>query len=80
MGYPMARMSNMALPIYTPERRREIAHQLKIDEQYLYQLSRGLKVASPAMARKLNEIDPLATLQDLRPNDWQVIWPELATA
>jgi DNA-binding transcriptional regulator YdaS (Cro superfamily) len=68
----------MALPNYTPERRREIAALLEIDEQYLYQVIRGLKTASPALARNLHEIDSLATLQDLRPDDWQQIWPELA--
>lgn len=68
----------MALPTYTPERRREIAALLEIDEQYLYQVVRGLRVASPALARKYHEIDPLARLQDLRPDDWQAIWPELA--
>lgn len=68
----------MALPNYTPERRREIAATLEIDEQYLYQVIRGLKTASPALARNLHEVDPFATLQDLRPDDWQKIWPELA--
>jgi hypothetical protein len=67
----------MALPTYQPARRAEIADQLGIDEQYLYQLGRNLATASPALARKWNAIDPEATLQDLRPNDWQGIWPEL---
>jgi hypothetical protein len=48
-----------------PERRREIAEPLGISEQYLYQILRGDGVASPA-------------LRDLRPDDWQDIWPELA--
>lgn len=69
----------MALPSYTPERRREIALQLGIDEQYLYQVTRGLKVLSPGLARQLNALDPEALLKDLRPTDWQAIWPELAT-
>lgn len=69
----------MALPSYTPERRREIALQLGIDEQYLYQVTRGLKVLSPGLARQLNALDPDALLQDLRPADWRAIWPELAT-
>lgn len=70
----------MALPSYTPERRREIALLLDIDEQYLYQVLRGLKTASPGLARKFNAIDPEASLRDLRPDDWQAIWPELAEA
>lgn len=70
----------MALPKYSPERRRQIAEALDIDEQYVYQVFAGLKTASPALARQLNGLDPEATLQDLRPNDWQTIWPELAQA
>lgn len=67
----------MAIPTYTPERRREIAQQLRIDEQYVYQITRGLKTASPALAKQFNQADPDALLWDLRPNDWHVIWPEL---
>lgn len=70
----------MAIPVYTPERRREIAQQLSIEEQYLYQITRGLKTASPALAKQLHTIDPNADLKDLRPNDWHQIWPELAEA
>lgn len=70
----------MAIPIYTPERRREIARQLHIDEQYVYQIARGLKTASPALAKQFNQADPDALLWDLRPNDWHVIWPELIGA
>ena len=67
----------MALPKYTAARRREIAAALKIDEQYIYQVFAGIKTASPALARKFHAIDPEARLQDLRPDDWYVIWPEL---
>jgi len=70
----------MALPNYTPERRREIATALEIDEQYLYQLIRGLKTASPALAMNFHKIDPLARLQDLRPHDHAAIWPHLDSA
>jgi hypothetical protein len=70
-------MCSMALPNYTPERRREIARLLDVDEQYLYQITKGLKTASPALARKLHGIDPLAALQDLRPDDHLSIWPHL---
>jgi predicted regulator of amino acid metabolism with ACT domain len=67
----------MALPNYTPERRREIAAALGVDEQYVYQLTKGIKTAKPALARRFHEIDPTARLQDLRPDDWHQIWPEL---
>lgn len=68
----------MALPVYTPERRREIAQQVEVEEQYLYQIMRGLKRASPALAKQIHTADPHALLQDLRPDDWHLIWPELA--
>lgn len=68
----------MALPTYTAERRREVALVLGIDEQYLYQIIKCKSVASPALARRLHQIDPSASLRDLRPDDWQTIWPELA--
>ena len=67
----------MALPKYTPDRRREIAAALKIDEQYIYQVFAGIKTASPALARQFHSIDNEARLQDLRPDDWREIWPEL---
>jgi len=68
----------MALPKYTPERRREIAAALGIDEQYVYQVFAGIKTASPALARQFHTLDPTARLQDLRPADWSQIWPDLA--
>lgn len=67
----------MAIPNYTPERRREIATLLSVDEQYIYQICKGLRTASPALARQLNEIDAAARLQDLRPDDYWLIWPDL---
>lgn len=70
----------MALPTLKPDRRREIAKALEIDEQYVYQVCSRLKTASPALARRLHAIEPSMTLQDLRPDDWRVIWPELAAA
>ena len=70
----------MALPSYTPERRREIAAKLQIDEQYVYQILVGLKTASPALARRFHEVDADARLQDLRPKDWYAIWPELISS
>lgn len=68
----------MPLPNYTPARRREIAQLLGVDEQYVYQVSKGIKTASPALARRLHEVDPEARLQELRPDDWREIWPELS--
>ena len=70
-------MPRMALPSYPAEKRREIAQRVGIDEQYLYQISRGLKTAKPALAKQLNLVDPAALLWDLRPDDWHLIWPDL---
>lgn len=67
----------MALPKYTPARRHEMAAILGINEQYLYQLMRGLKPAAPLLARRINALDPSVSLKDLRPKDWWIIWPEL---
>ena len=63
------------LPI---DRRHALAAELCVREQYLYQVLRGLGVASPALARKIHSLEPSLRLQDLRPDDWQDIWPELA--
>jgi DNA-binding transcriptional regulator YdaS (Cro superfamily) len=68
----------MALPIYSPERRREVAIALGIDEQYLYQVLKGLRIARPGLARRIHAIDGAARLQDLRPDDWHEIWPDLS--
>ena len=70
----------MAIPNYPPARRHEVAALLEIDEQYLYQISKGIRLASPALARNLHKIDPAFRLQELRPDDWDAIWPELKAA
>lgn len=67
----------MTLPKYPPERRREIAAALDVDEQYVYQVCARIKTASPALARRLHDLDTDALLWDLRPDDWHLIWPEL---
>lgn len=61
-----------------PDRRREIAKQVGVREQYLYQILRGDGFASPALARRLNSLDDRLELKELRPDDWAIIWPELA--
>lgn len=69
----------MPLPNYTPEKRRQVAEKLECDEQYIYQCLRRLKTPSPSLARQWSEFDPEARLEDLRPDDWHLIWPELVT-
>jgi hypothetical protein len=46
--------------------------------EYIYQIMRGIKTASPALAKQINAADANAQLADLRPDDWHLIWPELA--
>lgn len=70
----------MPIPNLPPDQRRMTAQLVDIDEQYLYQIIRGIKVAAPALARRLHDLDKEFRLQDLRPDDWHVIWPELIGA
>ena len=70
----------MALPSYTPEQRRDLAEKLGLAEQYVYQVLTAKRIASPVLARRIHRADGRARLQDLRPHDWHVIWPELIGA
>ncbi len=48
---------------------------------YLKQIAYGNKQASASVASSLErELQGLLTRQSLRPDDWAVIWPELASA
>lgn len=48
---------------------------------YLRQIAYGNKEASPVVAAKIEqETDRAITRQELRPDDWSVIWPELTAA
>lgn len=67
----------MAITQHTPDRRKVIAAELAIDEQYAYQIIRGIKTPSPALARRWTQVSPVDHLWDLRPDDWHLIWPEL---
>lgn len=67
----------MAFPTYTAKQRREISAKLGIDEQYVYQILAGVKIPGAALARQFHELDSRVRLQDLRPQDWPLIWPEL---
>ena len=68
----------MPLPTFSADHRRELAARAGVAEQYLYQILKGVGTASPSLARRLNTYDPSLRLQDLRPEDWAEIWPELA--
>ena len=67
----------MAIKNHCVERRRQIAESIGIEDQYAYQIIRGIRIASPALARAWHETEPGDALWDLRPDDWHRIWPEL---
>lgn len=60
----------------------ELALKLGIHPVYLSQLARigdGGRIPSAELAVSIEQATKGAvTRQDLRPNDWQAIWPELA--
>lgn len=70
----------MPIPILTPEDARELADRSDTTPAYLYQVLTGRRRANPALARRINAADPRILLSDLRPGDWHLIWPELASA
>lgn len=70
----------MAITQHPPERRRQIATALGIEDQYAYQIIRGIRTASPALARAWVAVAPEDHLWDLRREDWHRIWPELIGA
>ena len=70
----------MTIPTLTPPERRELASKVGTTGAYLYQVLTGRRTADAALARQIHDADPRIDLQDLRPDDWQQIWPELALA
>lgn len=70
----------MTIPTLTPTERRELAAKVGTTDAYLYQVLTGRRTADAALARQIHEAYPRIDLQDLRPDDWQQIWPELALA
>jgi DNA-binding transcriptional regulator YdaS (Cro superfamily) len=55
-----------------------LAQQLGISPSYLSQLASGLAPISPERAVDIERATKGAvTRKDLRPEDWQFIWPEL---
>lgn len=60
-------------------KRSDFARQLGVSTAYLRQMERGIRVWSPARAVHAEKLTGgRVTRQDLRPDDWQRIWPELA--
>lgn len=67
----------MNIPNYIRTERAAMADRLGVHEQFLHQIGRGFRQASPALARQIHALDSRMALQWLRPDDWQKIWPEL---
>lgn len=69
----------MAFPQLNLQERERLAEQLGVGQHYLYMIQTGRKpVIGASLARQLHALDPRFALQELRPDDWQLIWPELA--
>ncbi|KAA8702434.1 MULTISPECIES: hypothetical protein [Pseudomonas] len=59
----------------------EVVERTGTTRGYLKQIAYGNKQASASVASSLErETCGLLTRKSLRPNDWTVIWPELASA
>lgn len=59
----------------------EVIERTGTTRGYLKQIAYGNKQASASVASSLErETCGLLTRKSLRPNDWTVIWPELASA
>lgn len=68
----------MALHDIPPETRRQLAASAGINDQYLYQVLTRRRVPSAELCVVIERESARAiTRKDLRPNDWQDIWPEL---
>jgi DNA-binding transcriptional regulator YdaS (Cro superfamily) len=56
-----------------------LAASLGIPLSYLSQMAGGLRAVTPERASAIElATDKEVTRQELRPDDWQAIWPELA--
>ena len=70
-------MADMSKQI-TPERRREVAALVGVNEQYLYQCLTGRRDMNPAEARRLeDQTNGELNRQMLCQKTWRGIWPEL---
>lgn len=63
---------------FSPSERLELANKCEVAEQYLYQVLTHRKVASAELSVVIErESNYLVTRQDLRPDDFWLIWPDL---
>lgn len=63
---------------FSPSERLELASKCGIAEQYLYQVLTRRKVASAELSVLIEkQSDKQITRQELRPDDFWLIWPDL---
>lgn len=61
--------------------RPEFAEVVNISKNFAYQLENGIRPAPIGLCYKIElATNGLVTRKELRPNDWQDIWPDLAEA
>lgn len=59
----------------------EFAEKIGVSTSYLSQLAAGTTARSPERCVEIEKAtDGAVTRKDLRPDDWERIWPELAVA
>ena len=64
----------------TPSARLEIAEQCGVAEQYLYQVFTRRKIPSAELCVLIERVTGgKVTRQELRPDDYWLIWPDLPT-
>lgn len=62
-------------------RARRIAEAVNKSPAFVYQMGGGKRpVPVPLAKRIVQATGGVVTLQELRPDDWQLIWPELVGA
>ncbi|HHL0960307.1 TPA: transcriptional regulator [Serratia marcescens] len=60
---------------------KKLAEQLSVSKSYLSQMASGRTAISPERCVEIeNATGGVVSRRDLRPNDWQKIWPELSAA
>lgn len=65
----------------TPNERKQLAEEVGTSVGHLNNFSYGYTTLAPALCVAIErESKRVVTRQDLRPTDWQAIWPELAEA
>lgn len=68
----------MAYPTLTKIERDDLAHRVGKSPAYLLQILTHRRQANASLAMTIHRLDSRFSLKDLRPDDWHLIWPELA--